>query len=199
MPGKIVLITGATGGIGRATSFLAAKNGFTAGIHFHCRGERAELIASRIRARGGCAFTVKADLTKPADVQEMFATVNRRDGELTGFVNNAGEVGGRTRGMQIDLARLQDAIAINLIAPFLCMKSAIASMLERRTAGSIVNVSSFSVITGGARYHVDYAAAKAGLESLTRGFASEMEGSGIRVNAVAPGSVATGMWRGVGC
>jgi len=198
MPDKVALITGASGGIGRATSFLAAQSGFTVGVQFHRHGDRAELIASRIRQRGGSAFTLRADLTVTDDVYEMFATADRH-GDLAAFVNNAGAIGERSRGMKIDLARFQNSLSINLVAPFSCIKAAITSMLGHGAGGSIVNVSSFSVVTGGAKNHVDYAAAKAGLESLTRGFATEMEGTGIRVNTVSPGSVATGMWRGVGC
>lgn len=190
---KIVLITGASRGIGAATARLAAHNGYAVAINYRARAEAAEAVATAIREQGGRAMTVRADVAVEAEVVAMFETVDRELGRLTGLVNNAGILERQCRVEELTFERLQRIMTTNVIGSFLCAREAVRRMATGRggQGGAIVNVSSVAARLGSPGEYVDYAASKGALDSMTRGLALEVAGQGIRVNAVRPGFIYT--------
>ncbi|MGE0490122.1 MAG: SDR family oxidoreductase [Vulcanimicrobiota bacterium] len=190
---KIVLITGASRGIGAATARLAAENGYAVAINYRTQAEAAEAAARAIRGKGGRAITVQADVSVEAEVMAMFETVDRELGRLTGLVNNAGILERQCRVEDLTFERLQRIMTTNVIGSFVCAREAVRRMATSRggRGGAIVNVSSVAARLGSAGEYVDYAASKGALDTMTRGLALEVAGQGIRVNAVRPGFIYT--------
>jgi NAD(P)-dependent dehydrogenase (short-subunit alcohol dehydrogenase family) len=197
----VVIVTGGGRGIGKATCIKAASSGFTVIVNYRANTVAAESVVRQIQAMGGRAKAIRADISSEASVRRMFKTAERAFGPVSALVNNAGAVDKRCEGKDIDSNRFDRAIATNLRGPFLCMREAALAMHrtahQRKSGGVIVNVSSYSVETGGAFNHIDYAAAKAGVEAMTVGFARELAGTDIRVNAVAPGTIDTDLSAGI--
>jgi NAD(P)-dependent dehydrogenase (short-subunit alcohol dehydrogenase family) len=191
----VLVVTGGSRGIGRATCLRAAKVGYRVIVNYVSNRTAALSVVRQITAEGGQARAIRADIRSEAAVRRMFEQVELRDGPIAALVNNAGTVGKKSQGAAITTKRFNDTISVNLRGPFFCMREAVRSMTRdgRKVDGAIVNVSSYSAQTGGAFYHSDYAAAKAGVEAMTVGFARELAHTGIRVNAVAPGTIETDM------
>src|SRR5438309_10881856 len=198
---RVVVVTGGSRGVGRATCIKAAALGFAVVVNYRSNTAAAASVVRQIQSTGGRAKAVRADISSEASVRRLFKTAERACGPVSALVNNAGAVEKRCEGKDIDSARFDRAIATNLRGAFLCTREAARAMhgtpQRRKNAGAIVNVSSYSVETGGAFNHVDYAAAKAGVEALTVGFARELAGAGKLVNAVAPGTVDTDLSAGL--
>ncbi len=192
MPG-VLLITGAGRGIGAATALAAARAGYAVGVNYQRDAAAAEAVALRIRAAGGQAHAVQADVADPDAVARLFEEVEHALGPLTALVNNAGTTGRITRFEDLDLATLRRTIDVNLIGSLLCAQAAVRRFSTARggQGGAIVNVSSVAARTGSPGEYVHYAATKAAIEAFTRGLAREVAAEGIRVNAVAPGTVQT--------
>jgi NAD(P)-dependent dehydrogenase (short-subunit alcohol dehydrogenase family) len=192
MPG-VLLITGAGRGIGAATALAAARAGYAIGVNYQRDAAAAQAVAARIGAAGGRALAIQADVAKPADVERLFEQVEQALGPLTALVNNAGTTGKITRFADLDLATLRRTIDVNLIGSLLCAQAAVRRCSTARggQGGAIVNVSSVAATTGSPGEYVHYAATKAAIEAFTRGLAREVASEGIRVNAVAPGTVQT--------
>ena len=190
---KIMLVTGASRGIGAATARLAAGRGYAVAINYLRNRAAADEIVAGIRAGGGEAVAVQADVASEADVVRMFEEVDRALGPLQALVNNAGilERQGRVDGM--DAARLNRIFATNVTGSFICAREAIARMSTARggSGGAIVNLSSIAARLGAPNEYVDYAASKGAIDSMTMGLAKEVAGEGIRVNAVRPGVIYT--------
>ncbi len=150
-------------------------------------------MASRVRAAGRRAFVVQADVSDEAQVLAMFAVVDREFARLDGLVNNAGVVDQPARVEQMSLQRLTRMFAINLTGSFLCAREAVKRMSTKHggAGGVIVNLSSAAARLGSPGQYVDYAAAKAGIDTFTLGLAREVATEGIRVNAVRPGIIDT--------
>ncbi|MCA9793236.1 MAG: SDR family NAD(P)-dependent oxidoreductase [Candidatus Eremiobacteraeota bacterium] len=123
---KIVLITGASRGIGAATARLLAHNGYAVAINYRARAEAAEKVAQEIRENGGRAITVRADVAAEAEVVAMFETVDRQLGRLTGLVNNAGILERQCRVEDLTFERLQRVLTTNVIGSFLCAREAVS-------------------------------------------------------------------------
>lgn len=193
----VLIVTGGSRGIGRATCLQAGAEGYFVVVNFRKSEAAAGSVVEQIRANGGEAMPFKADITCERNVTNLFESVAADVGQITALVNNAGirPDPKRIEGDMIDASRFDATIRANLRGAFLCLKEAARHMRQTPSAGprAIVNVSSQSVRTGGARYHIDYAAAKAGVEAMTIGFARELAATGIRVNAVAPGATDTDM------
>ncbi len=193
MEKKIMLVTGASRGIGAATARLAAGRGYAVAINYLRNRAAADEIVAGIRAGGGEAVAVQADVASEADVVRMFEEVDRALGPLQALVNNAGilERQGRVDGM--DAARLSRIFATNVTGSFICAREAIARMSTARggSGGAIVNLSSIAARLGAPNEYVDYAASKGAIDSMTVGLAKEVAGEGIRVNAVRPGVIYT--------
>lgn len=194
---QVVVITGAGRGIGAATALAAARAGHAVGVNYLHDAAAAAGVVERIRAGGGRALAVQADIAEPAEVARLFDEVTDALGPVTALVNNAGTTGRITRFAELELATLRRVIDVNLVGCMLCSQEA----LRRWSGGSggvivpgvIVNVSSVAAATGSPGEYVHYAATKAAVEAFTRGLAREVAKDGIRVNAVAPGTVATGI------
>jgi NAD(P)-dependent dehydrogenase (short-subunit alcohol dehydrogenase family) len=188
-----VVITGGGRGIGAATAVLAAGRGYQVCVGYRSRRDTAEEIAAQCRRSGVDAIAVRADVSREADVLDLFAAVDARLGPLRALVNNAGIVAPQSRVEDLDAARVQRMLQVNVVGAFLCAREAVRRMAPRNggRGGAIVNVSSRAAVLGGSGEYVDYAASKAALDALTVGLAKEVAGDGIRVNTVRPGLIYT--------
>ncbi|HMF96432.1 MAG TPA: SDR family NAD(P)-dependent oxidoreductase, partial [Vicinamibacterales bacterium] len=189
----VMIVTGASRGIGAATARLAADRGYAVCINYRARRDAAERIVGDIAASGGRAVAVGADVASEADVERLFATVDAQLGRVTALVNNAGIIERQARVEQIDAARIDRVFATNVRGAFLCAREAVRRMSTARggAGGGIVNVSSRAAQLGAPGEYVDYAASKAALDALTIGLAREVAAEGIRVNAVRAGIIYT--------
>lgn len=190
---KLVLITGGGRGIGAATALLAAQRGYAVAVNYAANSLAADEVVRQIRAGGGRAMAVRADVADEAQVQAMFETVDAKLGRLTALVNNAGVVDTAQRVDEQSLARWQRMFAINVYGTMLCAREAVRRMSTRHggSGGAIVNVGSVASVHGAAGQYVDYAAAKGAVDVFTLGLAREVATEGIRVNAVRPGIIDT--------
>ncbi|WP_252274037.1 SDR family oxidoreductase [Pseudomonas subflava] len=190
---RVMLITGASRGIGAATARLAARQGYDLLLSYRQQAATAEALVAEIVAAGGNAHAVQADVDSEADVLRLFAELDARYGRLDALVNNAGMLERQMRLEQMDVARWQRVLNTNVIGTFLCCREAIGRMSSRRGGhgGAIVNVSSMAARLGSPGEYIDYAAAKGAVDSLTLGLAREVAGDGIRVNAIRPGLIDT--------
>ncbi|MDF3934132.1 SDR family oxidoreductase [Pseudomonas citronellolis] len=190
---KVMLITGASRGIGAATALLAAERGYTVALNYRRQRQAAEALVRRIRAAGGQAEAFAADVAEEAEVVRLFQAVERTFGHLDVLVNNAGVLERQMRLEDMDAARLQRVFAVNVTGSFLCAREAVRRMARAHggSGGSIVNVSSMASRLGSPNEYIDYAAAKGAIDSMTIGLAREVAAEGIRVNAVRPGLIDT--------
>ncbi|MDZ7938927.1 MAG: SDR family oxidoreductase [Rhodoferax sp.] len=190
---NIVLITGGSRGIGAATALAAARAGYAVAVNYTTNSLAADEVVRQIRAAGGTAITVQADVAQEDQVLAMFAKVDAKLGRLTALVNNAGVVDVACRVDAMSVARLQRMFNTNVVGSMVCAREAVLRMSTRHggAGGNIVNVSSVAAGLGGAGQYVDYAASKGAIDTLTIGLAREVATEGIRVNAVRPGIIDT--------
>ncbi len=189
----VLLVTGASRGIGAAVARLAAARGWAVAVNYAQRADAAQALVADIEAAGGRAIAVQADVADEAQVLRLFREVDDRLGRLTGLVNNAGVVDRPARVDEMSFDRLRRMFDINVIGSFLCAREAVRRMSTRHggSGGAIVNVSSAAARLGAPAQYVDYAAAKGAIDVLTLGLAKEVAAEGIRVNAVRPGLIET--------
>ena len=192
---KSVLITGASRGIGAATALLAAQRGYAVAVNYSANSLAADEVVRQIRQSGGQAMAVQADVASEAQVVAMFEKIDAKFGRLSALVNNAGIVDQTSRVDGMSLQRLQRMFEINVFGTFLCAREAVKRMSTRYggAGGSIVNVSSAASRLGSPGQYVDYASAKGAIDTFTLGLAKEVAAEGIRVNAVRPGIIETGI------
>ncbi|NML87324.1 SDR family oxidoreductase [Polaromonas sp.] len=192
---KLVLITGGSRGIGAATALLAARQGYAVAVNYASNSLAADEVVRQIHQSGGHAMAVQADVAQEAQVLAMFEKIDAEFGRVSALVNNAGVVDQTTRVDAITLARLQRIFEINVFGSFLCAREAVRRMSTRHggSGGAIVNVSSAAARLGSPGQYVDYAAAKGAIDTFTIGLAKEVASEGIRVNAVRPGLIKTGI------
>jgi NAD(P)-dependent dehydrogenase (short-subunit alcohol dehydrogenase family) len=190
---KTLLITGASRGIGAATARLAAERGYSLCLNYRTNAAAADMLVEEIKAKGGNAIAVQADVGSEPDVIRMFHDVDKAFGGLSALVNNAGIVEQQSRLEAMNPARLQRIFATNVIGGFLCAREAVSRMSTRNggKGGVIVNVSSMAAKLGAPGEYIDYAATKAALDAMTVGLAKEVAGESIRVNGVRPGIIDT--------
>ena len=195
MRSRVLLITGASRGIGAATARLAARRGYAVGVNYRADAAAAAATVEAIRAAGGTAEALQGDVAVEADILRVFEECDSRLGPLDAFVNNAGVVDMKARVDEMSAARLQRMFAVNVIGAMLCAREAVRRMSTAHggRGGAIVNVSSVASRLGSSGEYVDYAASKAAIDTFTLGLAKEVVGEGIRVNAVRPGIVRTGI------
>jgi NAD(P)-dependent dehydrogenase (short-subunit alcohol dehydrogenase family) len=198
--GKVMLITGASRGIGAATARLAARHGYDVAINYVSNRSAAEAVAADVGKAGRKAIPIPADVGKPEDILRLFRSVDAEFGRLDAFFNNAGIVEKASKFVDIAPERLQRIVAINTIGAFIAAQEAVRRMSTRLggNGGAIVNMSSMAAKLGGSNESTDYATAKGAIDSLTIGLAKELAGEGIRVNAVRPGLIDTDIQRDFG-
>ncbi len=187
---QIALVTGGGRGIGQAIATTLAAAGATVVINYRGNAEAATATVATITAQGRQAHAIQADVSVPADVDRLFATLLEQHGQLDILVNNAGI----TRDMLLLRMSDEDFDAVlhtNLRGVFLCTRAALRSMTRRRS-GRIINIASVVGLMGNAG-QANYAAAKAGILGFTRATAREIGSRNITVNAVAPGYIETEM------
>lgn len=188
--GKIAVVTGGSRGIGREISARLAEAGARVVIVYRTSKESAEAAQAEISGRGHDAEPFQADVSRPEEVDALFAFIRKAHGRLDVLVNNAGI----TKDMLLlsmspaDWDRVHD---VNLRGAFLCTKAAVELMLPQH-AGKIVSIASVGAIRGG-RGQTNYASSKGGLIAFTRACAVELGGKGIQVNAILPGLIVTDM------
>lgn len=190
---KVLLVTGASRGIGAATALLAAGQGWTVAVNFTANSLAADEVVRQIRSTGGNAIAVQADVADEAQVMRMFEHIDAKLGPLHGLVNNAGVVDVAARVDEMSVARLKRMFDINVIGSIVCAREAVRRMSTRHggEGGSIVNVSSAASRLGSPGQYVDYASAKGAIDAFTLGLAKEVAAEGVRVNAVRPGLIDT--------
>ncbi|MCC7375125.1 MAG: SDR family oxidoreductase [Verrucomicrobiales bacterium] len=192
---KVVIVTGASRGIGAATARLAGAQGYSVCVTYRHNEKAARQVVADLEAIGARAVAVQADVSVEDDVVRLFETADRTLGTLVGLVNNAGVLEVQTRVAAMDAARIHRVLATNVVGAFLCAREAVRRLSTRRggSGGAIVNVSSAASRLGSAGEYVDYAASKGAVDTMTIGLAQEVAEEGIRVNAVRPGFIHTEM------
>jgi NAD(P)-dependent dehydrogenase (short-subunit alcohol dehydrogenase family) len=189
----VLLVTGASRGIGAATALLAARQGWAVAVNYSQNAAAADAIVKQIKAEGGQAVSIQADVGDEAQIKHLFTQVDAQLGRLTGFVNNAGVLDVAVRVDELSWERLERMMRINVIGAMFCAREAILRMSTKHggKGGSIVNLSSVAARVGAPGQYVDYAASKGAIDTFNLGLAKEVAAEGIRVNAVRPGIIDT--------
>lgn len=193
MADKIILITGGSRGIGRATAIKAVAQGYAVVVNYKSNEEAAKQVVNEIIAKGGKAMAVPADISKEEEVVSLFKKIDDAFGGLTALVNNAGILEKQSAVEDMSAERLQRVFATNVIGTFLCSREAVKRMSLKHggSGGSIVNISSKASTHGSPFEYADYAATKGAVDTFTFGLSKEVAADGIRVNAVRPGIIKT--------
>jgi len=190
LTGRVALVTGGSSGIGAATAKVLAGLGARVAIGYHSNEPGAESTRDEIRDNGGSAIALRADLRHVQQVQSLVSYAARELGPIDILVNNAGSLVKRMPIADLSKDIWDEILALNVRSAAFCTQAVAASMIERRT-GAIINVGSIAGRNGGGPGAGAYAAAKAALMALTKSHARELAPNGIRVNAIAPGVIAT--------
>lgn len=195
MSAPVMIVTGGSRGIGAEIARLAGRRGYDVAVNYSASRDRAEEVAESIRAEGRRAVAIRADVSRPDDVESLFEETDRLLGAPEALVNNAG-ISVETPVADHEIDTVRRIIDTNLLGPALTSRQAIRRMSTARggDGGVIVNVSSISGVYGGLPGDVVYAATKGGLDSFTLGLAKEVAGEGIRVCCVRPGLIRTEIW-----
>ena len=188
---KIVLVTGSSRGIGKATAILFAKEGAKVVINYSKSKKEAEAVVQDIKAFGSSAIAIQANVSNEKEVQKMFLQIKKEMGSIDILVNNAGFVNDKPF-FERDAKEWVEVLGINLISVYICSKYAVQEM-KKKKAGKIINITSTNGIDTFSTSCPDYDAAKAGGIILTRNLAKELAPYNIQVNSIAPGWIDTQM------
>jgi NAD(P)-dependent dehydrogenase (short-subunit alcohol dehydrogenase family) len=190
---RTLVVTGGSRGIGAAVARLAGNRGYSVAVNFLGNEAAAQAVVKEIRSSGGSAVAIRGDIALEADIVHLFQEAEQGLGAICGLVNNAGVTGGFSRVETLEAATLAHVLTANIAGTILCAREAVKRMSTRHggQGGVIVNLSSLAARTGGAGEWVHYAASKGAVDTFTIGLAREVASEGIRVNAVAPGLIAT--------
>ena len=193
--GRVMLVTGASRGIGAAIARRAAQLGWRIGVNYVASDDAARHVVEAVRAAGSDAVSAPADVSDPAATAEMFDMVEHALGPIHALVCNAGvdREAAVADATDEDVRRI---VAVNALGPIWCAREAVRRMSTARggSGGAIINVSSIAALYGGIPGDAVYAASKGAVDAFTRGLAKEVAGEGIRVCAVRPGLIRTEMW-----
>lgn len=191
---RVAVVTGGSRGIGAATARRLAAQGWSVCFSYRDAADAAKQVVAACEAAGGEALAVRADVSSADDVAALFQRADRL-GRVAALVNNAGIADRKQRVDEFSPERIVRMAAVNVVGPFLCAGEAVRRMSSRHggSGGAIVNVSSIAARLGGPDEWVDYAATKGALDTMTVGLAREVGAEGIRVNAVRPGLIDTGI------
>ncbi|HET6257246.1 MAG TPA: SDR family NAD(P)-dependent oxidoreductase [Pseudonocardia sp.] len=187
---QVVLVTGASSGIGAAVAEGFARQGARVVVHYNRNSDGAEKVVTAIQEAGGTATSAAADLAQPAEAAGLVDDVVSRHGRLDVLVNNAGDLLGRVPVTEMSDEDFRRVMDVNMTSVFAMSRQAVPVM-RRQASGSIINVTSVAARTGGGGGSVAYATSKGAVSTFTRGLAKELAPEGIRVNAVAPGVITT--------
>ena len=192
MTDGVVIITGGSRGIGRATAIAAAARGFKVCVGYASNEAAARHVVSAIEAKNGKAIAVKCDVGDEGDIVALFKAADEF-GKLGALINNAGIVGPTSRVDEMSAERIQRMMAVNVTGSILCAREAVKRMSTRHggSGGVIINLSSVAAKLGSPNTYVDYAASKGAIDSFTIGLGYEVAGEGIRVAAIRPGLIDT--------
>ncbi|MES2786461.1 MAG: SDR family oxidoreductase [Pseudomonadota bacterium] len=190
---QVLIVTGASRGIGAACALLAARKGYAVAVNYTTNEAAADEVVRAIVSDGGRAIAVQADVAHEDQVLAMFSRIDSQLGRLTALINNAGVVDAKARVDEMSFGRLRRMFDINVIGSIICAREAVKRMstLHGGAGGAIVNVSSAAARLGAPGQYVDYAATKGAIDAFTVGLAKEVAAEGIRVNAVRPGLIET--------
>jgi NAD(P)-dependent dehydrogenase (short-subunit alcohol dehydrogenase family) len=189
----VILITGASRGIGAATARLAADRGFDVAVNYARDADAAEAVVDDCIAAGVRAIAVQADVADEAAAVSMFDRMTDELGPLDVLVNNAGILHPHMRFDEMTVARWREVLDVNVVGAFICAREAVRRMSTRHggSGGAIVNVSSAATYLGSPGEYIDYASSKGAIDTMTIGLGREVATEGIRVNAVRPGVIHT--------
>ena len=193
MSRPVLLIAGASRGIGAATARMAGQRGYDVAVNYKSNTKAADEVVAAVKAAGGKAIAIQGDMVSESTVERVFDESTKALGPITHFVHSAG-IGGKNSKLEAASAEtLREVLDVNLYGGLLCARAAVRRMSTARggPGGSIVLLSSIASLTGGAGEYVFYAAAKGGIDALTNGLAREVVKEGIRVNAIRPGPTKT--------
>jgi 3-oxoacyl-[acyl-carrier protein] reductase len=188
LSGKVALVTGASGGIGRATAVELGRRGACVAVHYWSRKDGAQQTADAVRREAAAAEVFAADVRRVEEVRTLVGDVQKRFGRIDILVNNAGDLVERKKLVEMSDALWRDVIDRNLTSTFYCCQAVAPGMIERQQ-GAIVNMASLAAHNGGGPGALAYAASKGGTISLTKAIAKELAPHGVRVNCVSPGLI----------
>ena len=187
----VMLITGASAGIGAACARIAARQGFDLALNYRSDDAGAEAVASDCKAAGAQVLLCKGDVSDPDAIEAIYAKVDATYGKLDALINNAGVVDQTARVVDLTHERLRRMFDINVIGAMLVAKEAVLRMQAGGNGGVIVNISSAAARLGSGNQYVDYAASKAAIDTFTKGLSDEVAADNIRVMAIRPGLIET--------
>lgn len=189
----ILVVTGASRGIGAGIARLAGRDGYDVVVNYNTSKTQAESVVEEIKSHGRRAIAVQANVSREADIVRLFETTDREMGRLTGFVNNAGIITSVGRLEDLTFADIARSFDVNGTGPLFCAREAVRRMAKRfgGPGGAIVNIASAATTLGSANEFIHYAASKAAMDALTYGLSKEMALEGVRVNAISPGYIDT--------
>ncbi len=191
---EVVIVTGASSGIGAATARMLGADGASVVVNYKSSKDLADGVVADVEAAGGKAIAVGADMGTEADIVRMFEETDRAFGPVTGLVNNAGINGPEWRAADnYDFDETMRILAVNTAGVLICCREAIKRMSTKHggKGGSIVNISSIGALTGSPGRFIHYAGSKAAVDTMTIGLATEVARDGVRINAIRPGMIDT--------
>jgi 3-oxoacyl-[acyl-carrier protein] reductase len=190
LAGKVVLVTGASTGIGAAAARAFAGERSKVVVHYNASRSAAEAVAADIEAAGGDAALVAGDVTVEADVERVVREAAAAFGRIDVLVNNAGGMLGRVKIEDYTRAHIDRVLALNCTQVALFVRE-VVPLMRRQKAGNIINVTSIAARHGGGGGAILYAGAKGFVSTVTHGWAKELAADNIRVNALSPGVILT--------
>lgn len=187
----VMLITGASAGIGAATARIAASRGYDLALNYRSDDAGADAVAKACREAGAEVLLCKADVADPAAIDAMYTSIDTTYGRLDVLINNAGVVDQTAKVTDLTHARLRRMFDINVIGAMLVAKEAVLRLQAGGKGGVIVNISSAAARLGSGNQYIDYAASKAAIDCFTKGLSDEVAADNIRVMSIRPGLIET--------